>query len=291
LPEPEAVFALDFFRTNPKPFCLLSKELLRGNHKPTPTHYFMKLLHDKGMLGRIVTQNIDSLEHAAGIPSNKIFQIHGGFSQAFCISCRKQYPIEHWRGIIDSDGIPRCTESDCAGLIKPDIVFFGEGLNIPTLRRYDMEYIPSADLFFCMGTSMKVMPAGSLHRSTNKRCPRVLINRERVGHERTFQELFFQSGDSDEDDWKPVRFENHDSLTDVEWAKKVSQARISRDVYSPPFEFDSAKNKRDVFLEGDCDDIIFKLVQAAGWEKEFMDLLIEAKHQEALDRFTNFLQQ
>lgn len=52
LPRPEAVFSLDFFRENPHPFFTLARELFPGNYDPTPTHHFMRLLHDKGLLLR-----------------------------------------------------------------------------------------------------------------------------------------------------------------------------------------------------------------------------------------------
>jgi len=68
LPHPEAIFEIEFFRNNPQPFYTLSKELYDPSYKPTKTHYFIKLLHDKGVLRRCYTQNIDSLESKAGVP-------------------------------------------------------------------------------------------------------------------------------------------------------------------------------------------------------------------------------
>jgi NAD-dependent SIR2 family protein deacetylase len=62
LPFPEAIFDLDFFRSKPGAFNLLAKELYPGNFRPTPAHYFIKLLHDKGLLLRCFTQNIDRCE-------------------------------------------------------------------------------------------------------------------------------------------------------------------------------------------------------------------------------------
>lgn len=58
---------------------MLSQELFPGNYDPTPTHYFMRLLHEKGLLTRVYTQNIDSLETLAGIPKNKVVAAHGNF--------------------------------------------------------------------------------------------------------------------------------------------------------------------------------------------------------------------
>ena len=68
LPYAEAIFDLNFFQRNPKPFHRLCKELWPGNFSPTPTHTFIRLLHEKGLLLRCFTQNIDSLETAAGLP-------------------------------------------------------------------------------------------------------------------------------------------------------------------------------------------------------------------------------
>ena len=69
LPYAEAIFDLDFFQNTPQPFYRLCKELWPGNYSATPTHRFIKLLHDKGQLVRCFTQNIDSLETAAGLPN------------------------------------------------------------------------------------------------------------------------------------------------------------------------------------------------------------------------------
>lgn len=55
-------------QNNPEPFHMLAKELMPGRFKPTPTHYLIQLLHQKGLLLRCYTQNIDSLETCAGLP-------------------------------------------------------------------------------------------------------------------------------------------------------------------------------------------------------------------------------
>jgi NAD-dependent deacetylase sirtuin 3 len=62
IPYPEAIFELEFFFHNPKPFFKLAKELYPGNYKPNVAHYFLRLLYDKGLLLRLYTQNIDGLE-------------------------------------------------------------------------------------------------------------------------------------------------------------------------------------------------------------------------------------
>ena len=68
LPYPEAVFEGGYFRQNPLPFYGLIRELFPSTLTPTTTHKFFSLLHQKGILRRIYTQNIDALEHLAGVP-------------------------------------------------------------------------------------------------------------------------------------------------------------------------------------------------------------------------------
>lgn len=99
LPYPTAIFELDYFLTKPKPFFALAKELYPGTFKPTPCHYFIKLLHEKGLLVRHYTQNIDTLERIAGIPDEKLVEAHGTFYSNHCLVCRKEYSMEWMKGV------------------------------------------------------------------------------------------------------------------------------------------------------------------------------------------------
>jgi NAD-dependent SIR2 family protein deacetylase len=92
LPRPEALFDVDFFQNNPFPFYTMAKELLPGSHPPTKSHYFLKLLSDKGFLSRVYTQNVDDLELAAGVPRHLVIQAHGSFKSARCCNrkCSKR---------------------------------------------------------------------------------------------------------------------------------------------------------------------------------------------------------
>ena len=82
LPYAEAIFELSYFQCTPLPFYRLCSELWPGNYEPTASHRFVKMLHDKGMLLRCYTQNIDSLESAAGVPAEKVVAAHGNFDSA-----------------------------------------------------------------------------------------------------------------------------------------------------------------------------------------------------------------
>ncbi|XP_044281963.1 NAD-dependent protein deacetylase sirtuin-3, mitochondrial isoform X2 [Varanus komodoensis] len=97
IPYPEAIFELNYFFHNPKPFFMLAKELYPGNYRPNYAHYFLRLLLDKGLLLRLYTQNIDGLERVAGIPPDKLVEAHGTFASATCTVCQRSYPGEDFR--------------------------------------------------------------------------------------------------------------------------------------------------------------------------------------------------
>lgn len=177
LPYAEAVFDIDYFRSKPEPFYTLAQELYPGRYRPTVTHSFIKLLHDKGLLLKLFTQNIDCLEREAGVPGSKIVEAHGSFARQSCIECKTAYPSDEIRQHIDARTIPRC--HDCSGLVKPEIVFFGEAL--PSAF-FENRHLPEeADLTIVMGTSLTVQPFASLPQLAQQGKPRILINKEAVG--------------------------------------------------------------------------------------------------------------
>ena len=181
LPCPEAIFSIDYFKENPEPFYTFAKEIYPGLHCPTPAHYFIKLLADKNILQRVYTQNIDSLEHIAEIDKSLIVAAHGNFDTATCIETGEKIDPEEVKEYILSgkEGWEEMNEK-YGGLVKPDIVFFGEQL--PTIfHKLLEEDFPKCDLLIVMGTSLKVRPFCSLIDYVPKNIPRLLINREEVG--------------------------------------------------------------------------------------------------------------
>ncbi|XP_027264834.1 NAD-dependent protein deacetylase sirtuin-3, mitochondrial isoform X3 [Cricetulus griseus] len=177
IPYPEAIFELGFFFHNPKPFFTLAKELYPGHYRPNVTHYFLRLLHDKELLLRLYTQNIDGLERASGIPVSKLVEAHGSFASATCTVCRRSFPGEDFRADVMADRVPCCPV--CTGVVKPDIVFFGEPL--PARFLLHVADFALADLLLILGTSLEVEPFASLSEAVQKSVPRLLINRDLVG--------------------------------------------------------------------------------------------------------------
>ncbi|CAG5126862.1 unnamed protein product, partial [Candidula unifasciata] len=162
LPHPQAIFQLDYFKENPKPFFVLAKELYPSVLKPTPCHYFIKILNDKGKLLRHYTQNIDTLERVSGLDFDKIVEAHGSFHTSHCLNCNELYDLEWMKEQIFADQIPMCTKEGCSGVVKPGNADFAK-----------------CDLLIVMGTSLAVQPFASLVSRVPAHTPRLYINLEK----------------------------------------------------------------------------------------------------------------
>eukprot|EP01135_Chromosphaera_perkinsii_P005605 Nk52_evm19s355 gene=Nk52_evmTU19s355 len=112
LPDPALIFDIDFFKKRPEPFLGLCKDLIPANrnYKPNICHLFFKLLEDMGVLHRIYTQNIDSLERAAGVSVKKIVEAHGSFHSAHCIRCQQEHDVGAVKEAIEKGKTPVCME-------------------------------------------------------------------------------------------------------------------------------------------------------------------------------------
>eukprot|EP01117_Protostelium_nocturnum_P011420 TRINITY_DN4143_c0_g2_i2.p1 TRINITY_DN4143_c0_g2~~TRINITY_DN4143_c0_g2_i2.p1 ORF type:complete len:435 (-),score=123.94 TRINITY_DN4143_c0_g2_i2:130-1434(-) len=181
LPFPEAIFEMGYFQKRPEPFYLLAKELYPGTFCPTASHFFIKLLEDKGVLLRNYTQNIDTLERVAGVNPDLLIEAHGSFGTSRCIKCKSEVDKEWLREKIFGDEIPKCQNKSCDGLVKPDIVFFGEDLPKRFFSQAILDF-PKCDLLLVMGTSLQVYPFAGLVEKVGSGIPRVLFNNEIVGN-------------------------------------------------------------------------------------------------------------
>lgn len=179
LPHPEAVFDIDFFEENPYPFYLLAKELYPGNFQPTISHVFVALLARKNLLRLLFTQNIDCLERTAGVPADLIVEAHGSFATQRCVDCKTPFPDADMREHVAKGEPAACPVEGCMGIVKPDIVFFGEQL---PAAFFENKAVPAAaDLLLVLGTSLSVQPFASLPLAARDGVPRVLFNLQRVG--------------------------------------------------------------------------------------------------------------
>jgi NAD-dependent deacetylase len=163
--DPEKVFDIDWFRHSPGDFYEFSRDLVEvvKDVRPTFSHHFLAELEKAGSLTAVITQNIDMLHQMAG--SRRVVELHGSYHSATCLACaRQQLELSHhwWRQAMTlASRAPVVSCPDCGGILKPDIVFFGELVigfgQAQTLVR-------QCDLLLVLGSSLQVSPASYLAR-------------------------------------------------------------------------------------------------------------------------------
>ena len=216
----EDVFDIDNFDCDPSVFYRLAGDILPDLQRYTPTHAFLRLLQDKSRLQTNYTQNIDNLEELAGIDRARLIQCHGSFAMASCRKCghkvkgnvifddirakrvarckrclstienqqapptKKRKPSKprknDWEEESDdSDGVYNIPE---AGVMKPDITFFGEQLPDNFFERFTDRDAKTVDLVVVIGTSLKVAPVSEMPNHLPHKVPHIYISREPIEH-------------------------------------------------------------------------------------------------------------
>ena len=129
------------------------------NAKPNVGHYFVHTLDAKGKLIGVITQNVDGLHSQAGLPDEKIVELHGSNRKVLCLKCERIYdPDEIMRKLVGDFEAPRCDA--CGGVLKSATVSFGQAMPEDAMRRAQ-EWTEEAGVFIVMGSSLQVQPAAS----------------------------------------------------------------------------------------------------------------------------------
>ena len=150
---PETILSHSFFMRKTEEFYKFYRDkMICTSAKPNYAHIALAKLEEMGKLKAVVTQNIDGLHQMAG--SKIVYELHGSVLRNYCMKCRKFYGLE---AITESTGVPKCT---CGGVIKPDVVLYGEGLDDDTTKKA-VRAIARADVLIIGGTSLNVYPAAS----------------------------------------------------------------------------------------------------------------------------------
>lgn len=151
---PETILSHGFFLKNPEEFYRFYRDkILITTAEPNPAHRKLAQWEAEGKLSAVITQNIDGLHQKAG--SKRVYELHGSIHRNFCTKCGKFYTAQQLQ---EMDLVPRCA---CGGLIKPDVVLYGESLNDDVVRA-SLDALESADLLIVGGTSLSVYPAAGL---------------------------------------------------------------------------------------------------------------------------------
>lgn len=151
---PEKILGIDFFLANPEEYYRFYRDkILITNVEPNPAHLKLAQWEREGRLSAVITQNIDGLHQKAG--SKRVYELHGSIHRNHCMRCKKTYTAER---LLETSGVPRCS---CGGIIRPDIVHYGESLDMDVLAAA-RSAIARADMMIIGGTSLVVYPAAAL---------------------------------------------------------------------------------------------------------------------------------
>ena len=150
---PETILSDTFFYTHTEEFFEFYRDkMLFPEAQPNAAHKKLFELEQAGKLRGIVTQNIDGLHRKAG--NKLVYELHGTVYENTCLECGKKYGLDF---ILHTTGVPRCA---CGGVVKPDVVLYGESLDKYTIMGACRE-ISQADVLIVAGTSLMVQPAAS----------------------------------------------------------------------------------------------------------------------------------
>ncbi|MEN3008452.1 NAD-dependent protein deacylase [Pseudothermotoga sp.] len=175
---PEYVFDIDHFYTDPSDFYRFWKEAfsLMIQAKPNNVHLLLAELERIGLLKVVITQNIDGLHQKAG--SKNVIELHGNINEHYCSRCKKKYETEKMKELLEKNHIPYC---DCGGLIRPNIVFFGENLPSEALKEA-IEHAKSCNIMIVLGSSLIVYPAAQLPIiAKDHNAMLIIVNRGKTG--------------------------------------------------------------------------------------------------------------
>lgn len=128
--------------------------------KPNPGHYAITELHQLGKLDCVITQNIDDLHQRAGVPEEKVIELHGTTKWVICLECGRRYPREEiYSRLQAGEKVPRC--DTCHGIMKPATIAFGQPMPEKETREAQRRSA-TCDLFLVAGSSLVVYPAAQM---------------------------------------------------------------------------------------------------------------------------------
>ena len=216
--DPTAVVSWGLFHRNQLPYLELRRPFILGTAqhtwKATLSHYFLRLLHDKGMLQRLYTQNIDGLDFQLGLPSDLIIPVHGSMGKVECEVCKAPEDYDHFckrlksnvKDIygIDPDAPAESSQIDCLKcgkpFVKPATVLYGRSLP-PEFFHHSESDCTLTNVLLVIGTSLTVYPAASLPEMVSSGASVVLVNRDSVGSSIDI----FLDGDCDDTLWEVTK--------------------------------------------------------------------------------------
>jgi NAD-dependent deacetylase len=128
--------------------------------KPNPGHYAIAELYKMGKLDCVITQNVDGLHQEAGVPEERVIELHGTARWVNCLQCGKRYPRQEIQDRVESgEKVPGCDA--CSGMLKPATISFGQPMPQRETREAEVRSA-ACDLFLVAGSSLVVYPAAQM---------------------------------------------------------------------------------------------------------------------------------
>jgi len=151
--------------------------------EPNRGHRAVARLVREGKISSIITQNIDGLHQASGVPDNKVIELHGNSTYAHCLDCGDRYEIDALKAVFERDGdVHDCVA--CGGLIKTATISFGQAMPEAAMLRAQAETM-AADLCIVLGSSLVVYPAAGFPEMAKRNgAALVIVNNEETGLDR-----------------------------------------------------------------------------------------------------------
>jgi NAD-dependent deacetylase len=159
-------FDIEFFNDFPAEYYKVAVEHIHplADKQPNTGHILLSKLESAGMIGAVITQNIDGLHQKAG--SNNVIEFHGNVTDFTCTACDKTFARPFVDEQVRLRQIPNCDA--CGALIRPGIVFFGDPIPFDAIDQATA-LANAADLFIVMGSSLEVNPAAGLAVQAKRR--------------------------------------------------------------------------------------------------------------------------
>jgi NAD-dependent deacetylase len=170
-------FTIDRFLTSPETRkrqwrFLFANEQLR-DAQPNEAHAAIAEFERLGLLDCVITQNIDNLHQKAGNDPARVYELHGNMRRIRCLGCDEAFALDGLlRAGAAAGEVPACPF--CGGLLKPDVVFFGEALPEKTLTEATRR-AAACDLMIVVGSSLVVYPAAALPAFAKQAGARLVI--------------------------------------------------------------------------------------------------------------------
>jgi len=277
--DPEHVARFELFRANPLPFLEVKRAMIQGlaedKFRPTCAHALGKVLERRGLLSRVITQNIDGLHSRAGLSEDAVLEAHGTARYAACSGCGARVELgafwlsmkERVKDISEGGtadgtaplestpgGVP-CPDDCGTGSVKPAVVLFGQPTDPRLTDARTRGELAQADLVIIAGTSLLVPPFNQLPELVRADCVRVVLNANAVGER---SGLVF--GNAAQAVVTSSAMFQGDTATLLHPASPGVGQGLFQGVESV-----GVQGRRDVLCLGDIDESVAALCAEAGW--------------------------